>query len=220
VDKLPTAPPKKHVAWLDRVTGLTREDPASLLAHPQNPKIHPKQQQETLAAAIRDVGYLVPVIVNDRTQHVLDGHMRALQAISEGQTTIPVVHVDVPEELEAEVLLTLDPIAALAVADKANLDALMRQVSSEEAAIQQLFADIAEREGLIAADFTNALGALPSGERSPFENMTFTLTHAQADIVRRALAVAGGAGDFGDTDNANSNGNALARVCEAYDGGR
>ncbi|HZU78209.1 MAG TPA: DNA methyltransferase [Dehalococcoidia bacterium] len=136
------------VVWQDRIVGLTREDPTQLLAHPFNARLHPKPQQDALAGAIRDLGYLVPVIVNDATGHTLDGHLRIEQAISEGQPTIPVIHVDLPEALEAEALLTLDPIAAMAALDRANLDALLRQVEGEDAAVRQLLAEMAEREGL------------------------------------------------------------------------
>jgi hypothetical protein len=44
--------------------------------------------------------------------------------------------------------------------------------------------------------------------------MTFTLHTTQADIVREALEAAKGAGDFVDSPNENSNGNALARLAE------
>jgi hypothetical protein len=48
--------------------------------------------------------------------------------------------------------------------------------------------------------------------------MTFTVTDAQAELVQRALAQAKQGGSFVDTGNENSNGNALARVCETYVG--
>ena len=57
--------------------------------------------------------------------------------------------------------------------------------------------------------------ALPTGEKPPFQQMTFTLHDQQADAVKRALEIAK---DLGcDTPlNANGNGNALARICEAW----
>jgi hypothetical protein len=48
--------------------------------------------------------------------------------------------------------------------------------------------------------------------------MTFTLAAHQAETVRDALKAAKEAGPFVDTGNENSNGNALARICEAYSG--
>jgi hypothetical protein len=64
--------------------------------------------------------------------------------------------------------------------------------------------------------FDEAFGALPEGDRAPFQQMTFTLSDAQADTVKRALDAAKDAGAFVHTGNENSNGNALARLAEAY----
>jgi hypothetical protein len=51
-----------------------------------------------------------------------------------------------------------------------------------------------------------------------FRQMTFTLTHEQHEAVEAALKSAQDAGPFGDTGNENRNGNALARIAEAYRG--
>ena len=58
--------------------------------------------------------------------------------------------------------------------------------------------------------------SLPDGDKQPFQQMTFTLHDSQADIVRRALDAAKDAGDFDGSPNENSNGNALARIAEAF----
>lgn len=63
-----------------------------------------------------------------------------------------------------------------------------------------------------------AFGGVPDGDKSPFEQMTFTVTADQAEQIRRALTAAKQHGEFVDTGNENSNGNALARVCESYVG--
>ncbi|TQE96076.1 MAG: hypothetical protein FKY71_16795 [Spiribacter salinus] len=56
---------------------------------------------------------------------------------------------------------------------------------------------------------------LPDGDKEPFQQMTFTLHDEQADQVRGALDIAKEMGDF-DSPNENSNGNALARICETF----
>lgn len=60
-----------------------------------------------------------------------------------------------------------------------------------------------------------AFGALPTGDKEPFQQMTFTLHDTQAEVVRRAIERAKAAGPF-HGPNANSNGNALAHMAEAY----
>jgi ParB family chromosome partitioning protein len=65
-------------------------------------------------------------------------------------------------------------------------------------------------------DEASAFGALPDEDRAPFQQMTFTLHDTQAEQVREALSLAKAAGAFVDSENENSNGNALARICETY----
>jgi histidinol-phosphate/aromatic aminotransferase/cobyric acid decarboxylase-like protein len=55
---------------------------------------------------------------------------------------------------------------------------------------------------------------VPEGDRPPFQQMTFTLHDTQIDKVKQALDLAFAEGAFIGSPNANSNGNALARVCE------
>lgn len=62
-----------------------------------------------------------------------------------------------------------------------------------------------------------ALGALPSGDGSGFQQMTFTVSDSQAVTVREAIAKAKG-NEAPDGENKNSNGNALAMIAVAYVG--
>ena len=65
-------------------------------------------------------------------------------------------------------------------------------------------------------EWAGAFGALPEGDKAPFQQMTFTVHDEQAEQVNRALAAAKRMGPFIDSLNENSNGNALARICEAF----
>jgi hypothetical protein len=58
---------------------------------------------------------------------------------------------------------------------------------------------------------------LADGDREPFRQMTFTLHDDQAAVVNAAMEKAKAAGPF-IGPNENSNGNALARIAEAYRG--
>ena len=71
-------------------------------------------------------------------------------------------------------------------------------------------------DGATTRDPADAFGALPDGDKQPFQQMTFTLHDSQADAVRRALDAAKDAGGFDGSPNENSNGNALARIAEAF----
>ena len=122
-------PRQPSAPWTNRIVGHGEEAPDQLLAHPANPKIHPRRQQQALDHAISDVGWITGVIVNQRTGHVLDGHARVGLAISRGEPTIPVTYVDIDEAAELKALATFDPIGALAATDDKMLEDLLIELS-------------------------------------------------------------------------------------------
>ena len=65
------------------------------------------------------------------------------------------------------------------------------------------------------SDWEDAFEGLPDEDRAPFQQMTFTLHDEQAEQVKEALKLSKSVGDF-DSENENSNGNALARIVETY----
>jgi len=65
-------------------------------------------------------------------------------------------------------------------------------------------------------EWADAFGSVPDGDRAPFQQMTFTLHDSQVEQVKQALGASKGLGEFVDSPNENSNGNALARVCETF----
>jgi hypothetical protein len=82
-----------------------------------------------------EVGWVQRVIVNKRTGHVVDGHLRVATAISNDEPTVPVLYVDLTEEEEKKILLTIDPIAGMAAMDDEKFRELVAEVefASEEA---------------------------------------------------------------------------------------
>ena len=138
--------------WANRIVGYGEEDPTQLLAHPHNWRIHPKYQQDALAGALDEVGWIDEVTVNKRTGYVVDGHLRAALAISKGEATVPVKYVDLSEEEEAYVIATKDPIAAMAAADSEILADLLAQVRTEDAAVQKLLNEVAAEAGVVIGD--------------------------------------------------------------------
>lgn len=135
-------------AWRNRIVGQGEEQPDQLLANPGNWRIHPQAQQSALKGVLDEVGWVQQVIVNRTTGHLVDGHLRVTLAMRDNQPRIPVVYVELSEAEEAEILATLDPIGAMAVADREKLDTLMHEVQSGEAAVQQMLEGLAKREGL------------------------------------------------------------------------
>ena len=134
--------------WRNRIIGHGEEAPDQLLANPKNWRIHPKAQQDALAGVLDDVGWVDEVKVNQRSGFVVDGHLRVALAISRGEPSVPVMYLDLDEAEEAEALATFDPIAAMAVADKEQLDSLLRDVQSGDAAVRAMLAGLAKASGL------------------------------------------------------------------------
>lgn len=159
--------------WRNRIVGEGDEDPEQLLANPSNWRVHPKAQQDALAGVLDDVGWVQRIIVNRQTGHLIDGHLRVSLALRRHEPRIPVEYVDLDAREEALILATLDPLSALAVADREQLDALLREVQTGEAAVQAMLAELAEKSELYAdaqddATYTRNIEApiyTPKGEK-------------------------------------------------------
>jgi ParB-like chromosome segregation protein Spo0J len=156
-------------AWRNRIVGHGTEAPDQLLANPYNWRVHPKQQRRALAAALTEVGWVQSVIVNRRTGHVVDGHLRIALALERGEPEVPVVYVDLSEDEERLVLATLDPIGALALGDGDKLGELLAALQVDQAALMRLLDDLAQGSGPL-----NAL--LAGGGETP------TLARGSADL--------------------------------------
>jgi ParB-like chromosome segregation protein Spo0J len=143
--------------WQNRIIGEGMEAPDQLLANPQNWRIHGKSQQEALSAVLDRVGWITRVIVNKRTGHVVDGHLRVALAISKNLKEIPVTYVDLSQEEESLILTTMDPIAAMANVDSERLGELLEDLKASDA----------DLDGLLSAihgDFTIPAGNKPVDE--------------------------------------------------------
>jgi len=103
-------------------------------------------------------------------------------------------------------------------------------LSWDDVVVEQMIDDIAQEDGEIdrwleelagdvgvEMDIEDAFGKLPDEDRAPFRQMTFTLHDTQAEIIEEALRVSKSMGEF-DSENENSNGNALSRICELFMG--
>jgi len=97
------------------------------------------------------------VIINQRTGRVVDGHLRVELARKHNEPDVPVLYVDLDEREEALVLATLDPVAALAEADREALAALLEDVHTGDEALLQLIERLAIQSGVIEPDLPEEL---------------------------------------------------------------
>lgn len=112
--------------WANRIVSYADVDPEELLANPWNHRVHSAKQAEAVDASLDTIGWITPVIVNTETGHVVDGHLRIIDAIGRGEPSVPVAYVELSEEEERLAIATFDAIAGMAGVDK---DALRANVA-------------------------------------------------------------------------------------------
>jgi len=190
--------------------------------HPDNPR---KGNVDVIRESLRANGVIRPIVVSRATRHVLAGNHTLKAARAEGLEALPVVWLDgMTPAQERKVLLADNRTSDLGTYDAEVLAAVLGQMREEDELLGTGYSD-ADAEALIAGvvmpsdeDLEDAFGALPDGDKSDYETMSFTLHRDQAEAVREALEQAKAQGPFVGTGNENSNGNALARIVEAYRG--
>jgi hypothetical protein len=198
----------------DRIKGLERIPARDLLPHPKNWRTHPREQRDALRGVLAEVGIADALLVRETPDgyQILDGHCRAEEA---PDVEWPCLVVDLSDAEAEKLLITHDPIGAMAEADAETLRGLLDGFETENEAVRSMVEALSEECGLASIESTS-MPDLASGDREPFQQMTFTLHDEQAETVAAAIEKAKNAGSFEGSPNENSNGNALARVCEAY----
>lgn len=198
----------------DRIKSLIRVRAGDLLPSPKNWRVHTDDQKNVLQSLLAHVGLVDAVLVRETENglQLIDGHLRASL---DGDTMLPALVLDVTTDEADLILATFDPVAAMAKADATKFAELIDQLGKQAEAVEAMFEELQEISGVFEA--TDAeFPELPSGERTTLHTMNFTLTADQEATVKEALNMSKGMGEFIDTGNANSNGNAIARICEVF----
>jgi hypothetical protein len=130
----------------------------SLQDNPSNWRTHPAAQLDALKDVLQEVGWAGALLYNERTGRLIDGHAR--KKISQGKEKVPVLVGNWTEEQEKKILATLDPIASMAEADTAKLDALLREIQTDSQPIQEMLATLAADSGIL----DNGNGQQPTEE--------------------------------------------------------
>lgn len=133
-------------AWRNAIVRYADEAPEQLLANPQNWRVHPREQTAALNGSLTELGWIAPVIVNETTQHVVDGHARIGEAIARGEPTVPVAYVRLTVDQERLALASFDPIAAMAGTDQQMLDDLLSGLKSADAGLEDLLKSLATEQ--------------------------------------------------------------------------
>lgn len=134
---------KRPDPWRNRIVGEADVDPAMLRGHPQNWRRHPDRQRAAINGVLDSIGWVQRILVNRTTGRVIDGHLRLEEAFKRGETTVPVVYVELTESEEKTALATLDPIGALADTDDKALRMLLEEIDTANPAIQEMLDSLA-----------------------------------------------------------------------------
>ena len=152
--------------------GVQRAD--QFHAHPLNPRLHPQKQRDLVHASLKRFGWVLPVVVNKNTGHVVDGHERIWQALAQGDDTpVPFIEIDVTENKEAELLAVLDRITSEATYDPDNLTALLAQIQTDDAILGALLSEMEESIKVDDQWANTNLGPTPQDYLEGYENASF-----------------------------------------------
>ena len=138
--------PTPQTPWANRIVSHSEEPPDKLIANDSNWRTHTQAQRHALSSVLSEVGLVQSVVVNTTTGRLIDGHLRVELAKAQGQPTIPVVYVELSEDEERLILASLDPIAAMASADRDKLQELLASIQGEDEAVRGLLELIARQE--------------------------------------------------------------------------
>lgn len=126
----------------NRNLGVRRVKASELVPHPRNWRLHPRHQRDALRAILDEVGFVGTLLayeLPDGRLQLIDGHLRG-DTLADNEVDVCVVDLT-PAEAD-KVLATHDPLTALAEADQAQLDELLRQIDIRAPAIQQMLDEL------------------------------------------------------------------------------
>jgi hypothetical protein len=188
----------------DRIKELRRVKASKLLPHPRNWRTHPKGQSEALAAVLREVGYVDVLLARETPDGLvlIDGHLR--RDLTPDQE-VPVLILDVTEDEAAKILLTLDPLSAMATTDAQALNNLLDGIASNEDALSALLSDLADSSGAaMFGDESEPQRARVPKRKDVIVRPVFNVE--QVETLERALQATG------ETNRAD----ALIEICRSY----
>lgn len=153
--------------WQRRITGHADVPPDTLLAHPDNVKVHGPEQMDAMQSLLDQIGWAADILVSQRSGRVIDGHMRVLLALKKGEPTVPVTYVDLTPDEEYEALVYLYRTTQMARIDPVNLEAVLTSVSSDDPLITAMLHGFAAENGVVLEGMTRATLPPPPGDHEP-----------------------------------------------------
>lgn len=173
-----------------------------------NPRRIDDEQMEQLKESIKRFGLSLPITLNTTTGRIVSGHQRLRAAQELKIKSVPVLEVELTEEQERLANIALNNI-------KGENDArLLVRVLDDIATTDELPPTGLNHEAI--ADIRAAAGADDPETRAKVKHFKVVVPQRDRATIQKALRHAKQNNDFSKSENANSNGNALAHIAEWY----
>lgn len=184
-----------------------------LVPNPKNNNHHPKEQIDRLAKIIDYQGQRSPIVVSNRSGFIVKGHGR-LEAIRKlGWEKVAVDYQDYESEAQEYADMTADNQIAMWAEFDNNM------LMSEIPELGDMDLDMLGMKDLKLDIDEVGMPELASGDKSPFQQMTFTLADEQAEQLKQALEKAKKTEEYNYIEtfgNENSNGNAIYCIIQGW----
>ena len=192
----------------------------SLSLDPANARKHDERNMETIVGSLRRFGQQTPIVV-DKSNVVRAGNARLEAAKRIGWDTIQIVRTELTSSDAIAYAIADNRTSELAEWDDDILAAQLQGLLTEDEALLDAAGfdedELAKMLDEFDADEVSPPG-LADGDREPFRQMTFTVHDSQHEVIEAALKTAKANGGGESVVNENSNGNALAFICGAFNG--
>jgi len=188
----------------------------SLLAYEKNARTHSPDQVDQIAASIQEFGFTNPILIDEKNI-IIAGHGRVEAAKKLNLQQVPVIVLHGLTDLQRRAYVLADNRIALNAGwDENLLAAELADLQDEDYDISMIgFSDVELERLLPEAAPLNSMPVLSAAPKPEFQQITFTLHNEQAARIKAAMNLARSMGPFSSL-NENSNGNAIARVCEMF----
>lgn len=206
----PVDPDEQAPNLRNRIVRQDSVDPKSLTANPDNWRTHSAEQANLMRSMLQRVGWVAPVMVNERTGRIVDGHLRVQIAVEDRQPLVPVDFVNLSEEEEAAVLAVFDPLGALAGIDAEAQAAVLLAAGRESDELQDYLDRMLSEAEAVAGVFDPGSSGSSTDARTALghnaNNVKIVVAGVDLQVVERALASAG----------TPHRGRALTMICRTF----
>lgn len=185
-----------------------------LIPYVNNSRTHSEEQTRQIASSINEFGFTNPVLIDEKGG-LIAGHGRLMAAEKLNIEEVPCITLTGLTEAQKKAYIIADnqlPLNAgwdldtlrLEVETLQELDFDLNLLGFDDKVLDQLL------------DIDCELPELPDGDRDPFQQKTFTLHDEQANAIDDAIQKAKTDPRIDTGINENSNGNAIAWICEQF----